>query len=246
MATAAYGGRRVSSGRSAGGSPGRVGRIALAVAALVLAAIGWGAYAGWFTPTPKELRAIRAMVDQKIVEYGRMGRGEVPYDPAADDIRPMFESMRDMPEAVRAQIGPEIGRFFSAREGAEVNSFFNLPPQQRKAELDRRIRADEARRKAWEAEREARGNGGGTGGRRGPPSGQAGAGGGPNGAGAPPAGGTGRGGPGGRRGSEADRNAWVKRRIDSTSPEERAKRTEYRRLRDERRQQLGLSPGWGR
>lgn len=188
------------------------------------------------------------MVDQKVVEYGRMGRGEVPYDPAADDIRPMFDSMRDMPEAVRAQVGPEIGRFFNAREGAEVNSFFNLPPQQRKAELDRRIKAEEARRKAWEAERESRGDRGGQGGRGGqaggPPSGQAGAGGGPNGGGAP--GGAGGGGPGGRRGSESDRNAWMKRRIDSTSPEERARRTEYRRLRDERRQQLGLSPGWGR
>jgi hypothetical protein len=246
MATAAYG-RRTPARSGAGGSGGRAGRIVLAGIAFLLAVIGWGAYAGWFTPTPKELRQVRAMVDQKVVEYARMGRGEVPYDPTADDIRPMFESMRDMPESVRAQVGPEIGRFFNAREGAEVNSFFNLPPEQRKAELDRRIKAEEARRKAWEAERAARGDGGGGPGGRGgprggppggPPGGQAG--------GGAPGGGAGRGGPGGRRGSEADRNAWVKRRIDSTSPEERAKRTEYRRLRDERRQQLGLSPGWGR
>ena len=79
--------------------------------------------------------------------------------------------------------------------------------------------------------------------------------GGPRGGGGPGGGGPGGGAPGGSapgggprsgRGTEDGRNTRSKQRIDSTSPEERAQSTEYRRAMDARRQQLGLSSGRGR
>ena len=54
-------------------------------------------------------------------------------------------------------------------------------------------------------------------------------------------------GPGGRGGqrTEDTRNDWMKRRLDNSSPDERALRTEYRRAMNERREQLGMEPGRG-
>ncbi|MDB4365882.1 hypothetical protein N9Z08_03045, partial [Pirellulales bacterium] len=52
----------------------------------------------------------------------------------------------------------------------------------------------------------------------------------------------------GRRGperTEDTRNDWMKRRLDNSSPDERARRTEYRRAMTERREQLGIEPGRG-
>jgi hypothetical protein len=37
----------------------------------------------------------------------------------------------------------------------------------------------------------------------------------------------------------------MKRRLDNSSPDERALRTEYRRAMNERREQLGMEPGRG-
>ena len=47
-------------------------------------------------------------------------------------------------------------------------------------------------------------------------------------------------------GSEEDRNKWRKSMIDRTTPEQRARYVEYRRVMDERREQRGLPSGWGR
>ena len=159
----------------------------------------------------------------------------------------MFGMMREMPEGYRDQVRSEMGRLFEARERAEIGSFFNMPADQRMAELDRRIQAEqaqrEARRQEW-AQRQASGDqqrgprGGDAGGRGGPPSGgQA-------------SGGTSGGRPGGGdrgwgRGSstEEQRNERSKQRLDNSSPQARAQRDEYRRLMRERREKLGLSGG---
>jgi hypothetical protein len=131
-----------------------------------------------------------------------------------------------VPEAYREQARAEIGRLFEARETAEVESYFALPPDRRAAELERRIKAEEERRQAREAERSQRTAE--SGGRPGGPPGARG--------GGPP--------PGGRRrdGSEEGRNARSKQYLDKTSAESRARRTEYRRAKDQRRIQLGLAP----
>jgi hypothetical protein len=141
---------------------------------------------------------------------------------------------------MRRKAGRDVGRLFEARERAEIDSYFGLPPGRRQAEIDRRIQADEARRKAREAERSRRDEQGG--GQR--PTGQA--------QGGPPGPGTGGGATGnapargGRMVTEDDRNARSKSRIDRTSPDARARQTEYRRVIDERRKQLGLPPRPGR
>ena len=195
-----------------------------------------------FFSAPPAVAEIKQLVDQQVVEYNRVARGEVPYGTPSSSA--IFEKMRDMPREYREQIGPQMGRLWEARERAEMASYFAMPPEKRQAELDRRIKADEDRRKAWQAEREKRdqqrsasGQQAGGGGGRGP-GGGGGGGGGPVAGGGGPGGGSSRGG-----GTEEARNERSKRRIDQSSPEQRAQQTEYRRAMEERRTQLGLPTG---
>jgi hypothetical protein len=209
-----------------------------------------------FFSSPKAVVEVKQLVDQQVAEYDRVARGEVPYG-ASPSSGAIYEKMRDMPREYREQIGPQMGRLWEARERAEMGSYFAMPPEKRQAELDRRIKADEDRGKARQAEREKRdqqraargeqasdgGGRGGPGGGGGSPGGGGGGGGSPGGGGGSPGGGGGGPGGGGRgRGTEQSRNDWAKRRIDQSSAEERAQRTEYRRAVDERRTQLGLPP----
>ncbi|MFM8538364.1 MAG: hypothetical protein ACKOES_09895, partial [Planctomycetaceae bacterium] len=106
----------------------------------------------------------------------------------------------------------------------------------RDADLERRNRAEDERRKSRAA---SRGPGGGPP-RGGPPGGFPA---GPPGGG-PPGGGGPRGGPpavAGTGRTEEDRNQRYKASIDRTTPEQRAMRTEYRRVMQERRAKLGLA-----
>lgn len=240
--------------------------IALAVLALLTLFFLWafGAFS-----TPAEVRAVQQAVDQQVAELDRMARGEIPYDPGGGTSA-VFETMRNMPEGYRDQARQQMGRLFEARERAEMASYFATPGPQRQAEMDRRIKAEEERRRQWRAEWANRdqNQGGNAGGRGGPPGnamaggpggpggggpggpggGWGGRGGGPGGGG--PGGGPGGGGPpgGGRGGTrtEEGRNDRSKQRLDRTSPEQRAQSTEYRRAKEARRQELGLSGGGGR
>lgn len=191
-----------------------------------------------FFSGPRAVAEIRQLVDQQVAEYDRVVRGEIPFE-SGPSPGVMFEKMRRMPEAYREQVGQQMGRLWEARERAEMASYFALPPEKRQAELDRRIKAEEARRRGWQAERERRdqqrggdGQQAGNAGRGGP-----GGGGGGGGGGGPPGGGR-RGG-----GTEEARNERNKRRLDQSSPEQRARQTEYRRAMEERRTQLGLPTG---
>jgi uncharacterized membrane protein YgcG len=227
---------------------GAVGRFAkraggvLAVLALIAMPVLW--LMGFFS-APKAVAEIEQVVNQQLAEYDRVARGEVPFA-SVPSSRAMFDKMREVPPQYREQVGQQMGRLWEARERAESASYFALPPDKRQAELDRRIKADEERRKQWQAEREKRDQeraaggqqAGGFGGRGGP-------------GGGPPGGGQGGGGgPGGgatsggnRRGSEESRNERSKRRLDQSTPEQRAQRSEYRRALEERRTQLGLPSG---
>ena len=269
MATMTANQRRVldalaaSQERESGGLATRVG-IGVAVLAVVALIVLW--LLGFFS-TSKELLEIRSMVDTQIAELERVARNEAPLSYDGSGFGAMFEKIRDMPPKSREQIRGEMDRLFRARERAELQSYFALPADQRLAELDRRIKAEEARRKAWQEQRANRGGPGGNGGGRGnataggPPGGGGGqrggpggggpggggpGGGGPGGGGPVRGGGPGGGGPGGGRGSEDGRNARAKQRIDSSTAEQRAQSTEYRRVMEERRQQLGLASGRGR
>jgi hypothetical protein len=102
-----------------------------------------------FFSAPPAVAEIKQLVDQQVVEYNRVARGEVPYGTPSSSA--IFEKMRDMPREYREQIGPQMGRLWEARERAEMASYFAMPPEKRQAELDRRIKADEDRRKAWQS-----------------------------------------------------------------------------------------------
>lgn len=210
---------------------------ALLLLCLCLAGVGWGL--GLFA-SPRAVADVEKLVDQQVAEYDRVARGEVPFA-AAPSFGAFRDTMRDVPREYRAQVGEQMGRLWEARERAEMASYFRLPPAQRQAELDRRIKAEEARRRAREADRAERdrarpssGQQAGEGGQGGPR--------GPGGAGAGGAG-SGNGGSGGRPGgtrTEEGRNERSKQRIDRSTPEERTMRAEYRRAMDARRRQLGL------
>jgi len=231
--------------RTKQGAGGRfLKRAAIALLLLFLFAMPTLWAFGFFS-APPAVAEIKQLVDQQVAEYNRVARGEVPYGTPSSSA--IFEKMRDMPREYREQIGPQMGRLWEARERAEMASYFAMPPEKRQAELDRRIKADEDRRKAWQAEREKRdqqrsasGQQASGGGGRGPGGG----GGGPGGGGGGPGGGGGGPGGGGRGGgTEEARNERSKRRIDQSSPEQRAQQTEYRRAMEERRTQLGLPTG---
>jgi uncharacterized membrane protein YgcG len=224
-------------------STGRlIGRIAMIIVILGLIGLAVLWLIGFFG-TPKEVLAVRAAVDTQVVELQRVARGEVPYGGTAASFGPLMDTMRQVPDRYRDQARQEMGRLRAAQEAAEINSYFAIPPAQRAAELDRRIKAEEARRTAWEAERkqrEASGGGSGNGSGRGQGNGPSSSGGqGSNGTGGQQASGGPR-----RRGdgTEESRNNWAKKRIDTTTAEGRARRTEYRRAADQRRIQLGLEP----
>ena len=246
--------RRSMAGRGSGrsGEPGSGGswkRLLAGVGFLCLATVFVAWLCGFFSP-PRAVTELVHAVDQRIAEYDRVARGELPLE-SIPSSSAVFEKFREVPREYRDQVGRQFGRLGDARERAEIGSYFSLPPAQRQAELDRRIKADEARRKQREAERETRDRERAAGGPAasgnqsgGPGGGPGGPGGGPGGPGGGPGGpGGGPGGPGGGGGgrTEEDRNLRLKARLDKTTPEERAQRTEYRRAMDERRGQLGMS-----
>ena len=223
--------------RRAEGSTGRLIR-RTAVGVILAALIGWIVLwlLGFFS-TPKEVLAVRALVDGQVAELERVARNEAPLSYEGGSFGAMFETMRQVPEAYRDQARAEMGRLFAARERAEIDSFFAMPPAQRQAELDRRIQAEDARRRAWQAERASR-EASREGGSRGGDSQAAGTRGGPPPAAGPPS-------SGGRRrgdGTEDSRNMRRKSRLDRSTAESRARRTEYRRLKDQRRIELGIPP----
>lgn len=217
-------------------------RVAAVALALLLIAIPVLWTFGFFS-TPRAVAEIEQAVDQQVAEYERVARGETPFG-SAPSTRTIYEKMRDVPRQYRERVGQQMGRLWEARERAETASYFALPAEKRQAELDRRIKAEEERRKQWQAEREKRdqerSGAGRQAGSGGPPGGPRGPGGGP--------GGPGGRGPGGPRGG-GTQDAWnerSKRRIDQSTPEQRAQQTEYRRAVEERRTQLGLSTGGSR
>jgi hypothetical protein len=198
-------------------------RVAVGVILLCLLGLAVAWWAGFFS-TPREVLAVRAAVDTEIAQLARVARGEIPFSEDTGSFGPLMAVARQVPDQYRDQARSEFGRLFEARETAEVDSFFGLPPAQRAAELDRRIKAEEARRARWEAERQERATA------------QAAASGGQTNAGAAPRSSRRRG-----DGTEETRNSWRKRGIDRTTADSRARRTEYRRAKDQRRIAMGLA-----
>jgi hypothetical protein len=221
-------------------------RGAIAAVALLFLALLSGWALGWYS-TPSQVLEVRAAINDQIAELDKVSKGQAPYG-GGPDMGTVRDSMRNLPEGMRDRVRRDFGRLMEAGETAQVNSFFLVPPAQRQAELDRRIKAEDDARKKRAADRSKGGN-------RGSPRGMAG---GPPGAGRPGdgqiagnrgggggGGGPGGGGGGGQRGgsSEEDRNNRRKSMLDNSDPEQRGRRAEYRRQMEERRQQLGAGGG---
>jgi hypothetical protein len=236
----------------------------LLLVGLIAFGIAW--FLGWirFTTDPRvvEIRQMQEDARRKFVATG----GPSTIAEATEAVATMAQirqKVQSLPENLRPEVERQGQGVFFAAMRARIDRYFSLPPEKRVAELDRQIKQEELMRKAWETGGAVMNalTGGASGGGQG--GGQAGApaadqsGGQGGGQGGPPAGGqaatAGTGGsavPGGPRGgppqngNEDDRNKWRKEMIDRTTPEQRARYTEYRRVMTERRTQLGL-PSFG-
>ena len=235
-------------GRSSADTDGPAWGLWLGLAAAFVLLVMWLAwFLGWLSfgtdPRVAEIRQLQAEAQKQFTENG--GPKTVAEATAAmtsmNTIRAKLEAL---PPHLRSQAERQGGGMFRSAMGARIDTYFALPPEKRQAEVDRQIDQEEMMRKAFEAGRAVAGVlGGGQGG--GPGGGQGGHGGAAGTAGS----GTSAAPPGPHRmsgGSEEDRNKWRKSMIDRTTPEQRARYVEYRRVMDERREQRGLPSGWGR
>jgi hypothetical protein len=200
----------------------------LALLAASALAIGW--LLGWFgsatDPRVAEIHRLR----QEMAEKYQAGGGPASFVEATAMMTAMGEirqRIEALPEELRPQAERGGGSLFRSSMQARIDAYFDARPEQRTAVLDRQIDQEEWFRKAYEATQAVTAAVGGNtaGGTGNPPAG-----------GGPP-----------RGPSEEDRNKWRKAIIDRTSPAERARYVEYRRVIEERRTARGLPPSpWGR
>jgi hypothetical protein len=197
---------------------------------------------GWFRfttdPRVQEILQLQEEARQKFMANG----GPQTVAEATEAVAAMAairQKMESLPEPLQEQVRRSGGSMFRSMMRAQINAYFDAPPEKRKQELDRQIKQEEMMRKAFQAA-SAVGRFFGGGSRS-------------TGSGAPAPGGTAQGGQGGSPPADqtqnpADRrNVWIKRILDSTTPEQRARYVEYRRAKEVRRVELGLpaSP-WSR
>lgn len=196
---------------------------------------------GWFRfttdPRVQEILQLQEEARQKFMANG----GPQTIAEATEAVATMGmirQKVESLPEPLQEQVSRSGGSMFRSLMRAQINAYFDAPPEQRKQELDRQIKQEEMMRKAFQVASAAGGffgGGGAGGGSTRPASGTA---------------------PGGQRGDQQAsqskspddrRNVWMKRILDSTSPEQRARYVEYRRAKEVRRVELGLpaSP-WSR
>jgi hypothetical protein len=133
----------------------------------------------------------------------------------------MREVYRSLPEEARQQLSDQRRQRWEAREQKFLNEFFAMTPAEQTAKIDEQLKEEEERSKRW-AQRRAQRSQQGVGGARN----------------------------GGQRGGRGrgNRDSLERRKnyLDRTSPQTRAQRSEYRRMRDARRQALGLPDRWRR
>ncbi len=196
--------------------------IALAVVAIVMVLVAW--LAGWLQfGTDPRVQEILALQDQARQRYATDGgpKNLAEATAAFTSFAEIRQKTEQLPPHLRPRVEEAAGNAFRSVFWARVDGYFGLPPQQRQAELDRQIDQQEIMRKAFEAGRLVMGALGG-----GQSSNQ-------------PADRT----PSSSR-SEDERNQWRKSMIDRTTPQERARFTEYTRALDARREQRGLPSSW--
>ena len=196
----------------------------------VFAGIAWAAWQPSVDPQLAELQEMREKLDAK-------GEEKLPKAERRQLFREMRDKFEKLPPELQKQAfdagRPQFQQFMEQR----LDDFFALKPEQQKAELDKRIDEMEKRdkrRQERQAARKTAGNGATAtqsasarpGGDRGDRSGW--------------------GGWGGRNMTDKQRQQMRKEMLNSTTPQMRAKFTEFRRMMDDRRKERGLPPGRGR
>jgi hypothetical protein len=193
------------------------------IALVAATALGW--WLGWLgRAEDPRVTTIKSLQQELAAKYppdqGPQNVAEAAERVAA--ITTVMTRIAALPEELRPQAMEPGRRIMMRSMEVKIDGYFALPPQERDAYLDGEIRQMEFMRKAFEAGQSVM-NAVGLGGK----PGESNAGGGP---------------PWMRAGSEADRNAWRKRMLDGTSPEQRAKFGEYFSAMQRRREKLGLPP----
>jgi hypothetical protein len=203
--------------------------VGLAVAALVALLVAW--LGGWirFSTDPRvaEILTLQEQARVRFEQRGEAGGAPTMADAtaAATAMMEIRQKTEALPEHLRRQVEQNGSSMFRSAFRARIDRYFSLPPEQRQAELDRQIAEEEMWRKAFEAGR-AMMNAVGAGGQQGQQ-------------GQTQAASTSSNPPWASR-TEDERNRWRKGMVDRTTPQERARYTEWRRARDARREQLGL------
>jgi len=224
---------------SASGGPSlRVWLIGLAVVAGIVFLLAW--LLGWirFTTDPRvaEILALqeqaRERFEQRNAAAATSGSPGMTLADATTAVTSMMEIRQKteaLPEYLRPQVERNGANMFRSAFRARIDRYFAVPPEQRQAEIDRQIAEEEMWRKAFEAGRAMMAAVSG-GSQQGQSANQQ--------AASNPR-------PWSSR-TEDERNRWRKGIVDRTTPEERARYTEWRRARDARREQLGLPTRWRR
>ncbi|MCG2682382.1 MAG: hypothetical protein L6306_02070 [Planctomycetales bacterium] len=203
--------------------------IILAIVILLICGVVWAFWDRGPDPQVKKLQ------DMQKELFG----GDGP--PSREKMDQFREEMRKLTPEQHRELREPMREQMARRMEKTIDGYFSLPPDQRKPYLDKQIEEGEKRREEWEKRRREREANRG-------PSGQ-----GPNRPGAGPTqGGRGpadanRGRPGGSRNSTPEQRAQRRnRRLDHTTPEQRAKWAEFRDALRKRRIELGLpAQPWG-
>jgi len=227
-ATARTRGRGQPAARTTDRSSARAWLAGLAILALLGLLGAW--LGGWIRlatdPRVAEIMALQEQARERFAAAEGPGGGGSPSladaTAAATAMMEIRRKTEALPEHLQEQVERNGSSMFRSAFRARIDRYFALPPEQRQAEIDRQIAEEETWRKAFEAGRAAV-NAVAGGGRPGQGGGQA------NSGNTPWA-----------SRSEEERNRWRKGMVDRTTPEERARYTEWRRARDARREQLGL------
>ncbi len=179
------------------------------------------------------------------MQKGLFGEGKQPSPEQRDQFR---QAMRQLTPDQRRQLQEPMREQMAQRMNKMVDGYFALPPEKRKQYLDKQIQEGEKRRKEWEQRRQQQGAGSGQGGQGQNPGNTAGGGANRPGWGPDQSGqGQANGGPGGRGPRTPQQRAQHRnQRLDHTTPEQRAKWTQFRDDMRKRRLELGLPANpWG-
>ena len=195
-------------------------RTKLAISAVVILLIPASAYVYFRSLINADIAAAKALESEMIATATKTSRRGL-----SSELRQRYDQMSD---GAKHEFRKTMMQKRQTQMEAELASFFSLPPKQRAAHLDKKIRDSAKRRK----ESESRENGEGRGGRgRGRPDR------GPESESKSP------------EEREVARDQMKRRMLDHTSPKLRAQMSEYRRAMNERREELGLPSrgrrGWG-